>query len=155
MILLLLVMAACAPKTPPPVFAQAIPEPEAPRVLDLPEGLTADACLDVVPYLPGKPPPLVVDGLVTCRAQIVPELDVIQAIRDGQLVTYWQALYETSHHHRGIDRLHCDDIAGARWEYTQELRHELRMTKTAAAVAGVVGFIAGGLIVAGIERVTR
>lgn len=153
--LLLVLLAACAPRTPPAVFAAAIAEPPLPRAIQLPDDLEADACLDIVPYLPGSPPPFVIDDVVQCRAQVVPELDVIRAIRDGQLVGYWQELYETSHYYRGIDRLHCEDVAGGRWEHGRELERELRVTKAVAAGSAVAGFILGGLIVAGIERVTR
>jgi hypothetical protein len=155
MIALLLVLAACAPKTPPAVFAQPVPEPAAPQVIRPPDDLAADACLDTVPYLPGKPPPFVVDGLVRCRAQVVPEAAVIQCIRDSQLADYWEGLYGTCSTYRGFDRVHCENVAAGRWEHAQELRRELRVTKATAAVAGVAGFVLGAAIVAGIERVTR
>lgn len=150
--IVLLILTACAPKPAPAVFVTPIPEAAPPPELeDLAALLGADACTDAAPYIPGKPPPYVVAGVVTCRALVVPEADVVACLHDADLVAYWQQLAELGHAHREIDRLRCEDVAGQRWDYGQDLRGDLRRARietTAGAAAGLLIGLAVGLAAA-------
>lgn len=153
---LLLVLAGCPHQAAPPVYTTPIPDLVEPDPLDLSALDTSDACPAAVPYLPGKPAPHVdSDGLVTCRGQIVPEARIMALLYDERIAAYWRDQAARSTEYRGIDRLRCEQVAGDRWDYCQDLRHELRAQRTATAVAGVAGFVLGGVIVASIERITR
>lgn len=156
MIALVLTLVACVPRLPPPVFSVEIPEAQAPPHLeDLDELWNGDTCLEAAPYIPGEPPPFTVDGRVSCRAQVVPDADVVACLHDRDLVTYWRDVADTCQTYRAVDRARCEDVAGHRWEYAQDLRGELRRARietSAAAAAGLVIGLAVGMAAAEIGR---
>lgn len=153
--LLVSFLAGCPHPEPPPIFVQPIPELTEPEPLELP--ILDSPCPEAIPFIPGVslPPEFMLDGLPVCRAQLVPEARILGLLYDERIAIYYREQAERCTTYREYDRQHCELIAGQRWDYSQDLRDELRGAKVATIVAGVGGFILGGAIVAGIERVSR
>ena len=152
---LLALTLACPPKSPPPVFVAPIPSPApAATRIEIPAPEPDDVPSPTV-VIPGLDMPYTVDGLATHRGTLLSPSDVAACLDSRAMEIYWQGAYRISVEGRTTDRIRCEDVAGSRWQYGEDLRHELRITRATTAAAGVVGFIAVGLIVAGIERVTR
>ena len=140
--ILLLILAGCLQRKPPAVFSEPVPPMNPPDLVELP-GPTDDACPKAVAYVPGRVPPFVADGLVSCRAQLIPEHKVWAWLREEELAPYWEARALTCQRYREADRMFCTTIADARWRDGEALRTELRWRRAATGAGIVAGVIVG------------
>ncbi len=110
MIPLIAALFGCAYRAPPPTFHRP-PPIDPPSFADLGEP-AQDEVPTVAPYLPGEPPPYVVDGLVTARGILVPETRALELYRAAELGAWASARLELERDHRLADRAYCDDAIG-------------------------------------------
>jgi hypothetical protein len=142
---LLAALTGCIPKAPP-VFSAAVPEMTAPEY-EVPPA-TADACPQAEPYIPGDVPPHVTDGVVSCRAQVVPEHQVIDLLHSKALAEYYEDVAGICRHYRDLDRQHCEAVVAQERADSAILRRQITVHQLLLPVAVVAalfaGFIAGG-----------
>jgi len=151
---LLLVLTGCAARTAP----EAFPGPLAP----LPEAIAApafeeapDACPVGGPLLPGELalPFVGADGIASCRAQVVTEGRALELVHAEAEAQFWQGQAAHQWRYRALDRAHCEEIAGRRWQDMEAARTEARAQRwitlggvTAALFIGAALGLAAGSI---------
>lgn len=144
-LLFLVCSGGCVPKPPPPVFALAV-EPLPTMPPPVPAGPTADACAPGV-LLPGQPAPGVVVErgvpVATCRAQVVPDDEVLACFGAEDDAEAWQALARIQHDARAADRALCEDIAAERYRAAEDWRTEARTLRWAGYGLGLAGVVVG------------
>jgi len=103
-----------------------------------------DECVQAVAFTPTRPVPyLDADGVPTCRAQLVPESQVVELMADQDAAAYWQRVAEIGHSYRAMDRAWAEQHAGACWGNERSLRAELRVQRTIPPIVFVAGTILG------------
>lgn len=139
--MVILYLAACAFHQPPVLFPTPLPEVEPPVSVAIRS--SADECDDAAAYKPGSPPPFVVDELVTCRAQVVPESQVLELLHASDLATYWgdvgPACYERSAADRSLAQRELDVV----WLHQKAAEADARALRVAMPVAFVGGVVIG------------
>lgn len=132
--------AACAPRVPPPVFGEAPPPIEEPATSEWtphPDD-TLPACV-VTSYTPKTP-------ALGCRGVVVPESDYAALLTYETTCPYWEAGWRGERVERLLDWGRCEDVAGSRWLYGEELRRDLRTAKWTAIGLGVGGLVVGAIV---------
>lgn len=139
----LLVLAACAPKGPPPSIFAGDPPTMAP-----PEVATVEPAQDeapaVAPYLPGQRPPYVSEAcLVTSRGLVVPESKAVELYQAAELGAWWEDRAMLCREGRAIDRAYCDQVARRQAQDLDAARADARWLRWAVPAAMVAGVILG------------
>jgi len=147
LLLCVLLLAGCGHA--PPVFSMAIPEMPPPALVDLPPP-EPDACPAAEAMIPGEPAPYVADGLAVCRAQVVPEAQVLDLIQQQHLAEYYEAQASICRDYRTADRAIAEDVAARRWEERQALRRQVLAHQVALPVAVTLAIIAGIVVGRGV-----
>lgn len=143
--ILVLAVAACTPKQPPKVFRTSLPALEVPELQELPPP-TADAIPAPAAMKPGTRPPYVdASCKATHRAQLVPEDQVGEFLRDQELGTFWSKRAGEERTGRLTDRAYCETVAEDFGVENQALRQDNRVLRYAAPAALVVGIFLGAL----------
>lgn len=133
---------ACLPKTPPAVFVDPVAPADPPNLKALPE-VRDNECHGAVAYVPGRVPPFVVDGKVTCTGLVVPESQVYLWRKAEKASTFWEEQVRICQRHREADRGICTGVADARWRDGEVLRRELQWRRAATGAGIVAGVILG------------
>lgn len=137
--MLALLLVACLKSGGPTVYPVEQPELVTPERVELDPA--RDECAQVVPYLPGRPAPLLDEqGLVACRAQVVPESRLVQLLAAESLAPYWEAEARRCHEGRSRDRVWCQGVVDA---------VDLRARQAERSLA-VRSLVTGGLFVVGL-----
>jgi len=145
-VILALLLMGCASRTAPVLFPTPLPAltpAEAPPI-----AAQADECSLAAAYVPGRAPPFVVDGLVTCRAQVVPESQVLELVVDADAAAYWEPVARACYDARTADRLHAQsslELCHADGLYSEREARVLRVVAPALFTGGLVVGTALGL----------
>jgi len=147
LLLCVLLLAGCGHA--PPVFSMALPEVPPPALVDLPPP-EPDACPAAEAMIPGEPAPYIADGLAVCRAQVVPEAQVLGLLQQQHLAEYYEAQASICRDYRAADRAIAEDVAAQRWEERQALRRQVLAHQVALPVAVTLAIIAGIVVGRGV-----
>ncbi len=149
----LLLATGCAKHAPPALFPVPLPEPSPPAAVQAP--VRDDACLDAMPYLTGKSPPFVVDGLVACRAQVVPEQQVVQLVNDADAGLFWEPVAKACYDRSAADRILAQSTVNTLWHEKEEAKADARAGRwigPALFVGGAALGLAAGAATASATR---
>ncbi len=133
--ILLVLMLACSPKTPPAVFSEPLEELVEPAPTKDPVVDSRDLD-DIYSLKPGQRAVGVDEsGNGTTFAVMLPPSEYAFLLRDGIHADHWQGEARRMFSGRNTDRLICEQVAGDRWEYGKTLAAELRWRRVVTAVA--------------------
>jgi hypothetical protein len=143
--MMVLLLVACAARTPPVVYPTAMPEPQEPPPAE-PFEPAADECPEQRPLVPGSPPPFIQinddDSIAaTCRAQVVPESWYYELVVEADNVPYWSKVAHACYDARAADRIHGQAVADRWFVEADALAKEnrsLRLSGPALFVGGVI-----------------
>lgn len=138
---MILLLAACAAHQPPILFPTPLPDvalPETPEIT-----ISDNECDEAAPYKPGAPPPFVVDGVVMCRAQVVPESQVLELLGARALGDYWGEVGPACYERSEADRTHAQVHYAAEWDRRSLAESDARILRLSVPVAFVGGVLTG------------
>ena len=139
--MLILFFLACAARTPPVLY----PEPF-PRAVAVPVEVfdaSADECPSAMAFVPSRPPPNVSNGVVQCRAQLMPDSMVFGLLADADTAAYWEDVAQACYDGRAADRAHGQAVANLLTLEADTAQREARLMRVAAPAAFVGGVVLG------------
>ncbi len=144
-LILLIALCGCAPKTPPALWASELQPMVGPELKEL-KGPRPEDAPAFVAVNPGDAPAYTVDGVSTHRYQAVPPSRVTHFKQESYLADYWEGRANTCHEERLLDRAHATSAYGWCDESARYLRREALIQRT-AVVVGTGGALLLGLLI--------
>lgn len=136
-----LLLLACVPKAPPVAFPTGLPDPAPPDLV--PFEAAEDECAKAAPFIPGRAPPFLDDGLAVCRAQVVPESQIVQLVQDADAAAYWRPVALACYERSEADRLHAQNMVNSLHYDREAHRQDAQSLRIAAPAVFVGGVIVG------------